>query len=208
MQIIAEAFFLGLVGGLVPGSINTILLISVMRGGFKSGLRVFTWSFISELSIVTLLLATLIMLPLKPDVFYYIGLIGSAVLFYFAYQILKLSKFDTPDTPGEVFSLGKIYVLAATNTSLYVFWITICAPLVWQLAEQFNLYVSAFYFMVAFELGWVISTFAILIVFVKAKSILTNPVVMKKVFVVVALFMLLLGVRMLYNSLSALDLLS
>jgi len=207
MQIIIEAFLLGLVGGVVPGSVLTILLVSVMQGGFKAGMRAFSWCMAAEVSVVFILLILLLSLPITPDIFLYLALIGGLVLFYFALQILKLSKIDRPYNTDTVFSAEKIYLLSATNAPLYIFWVTVCAPLIWQLAEQFELYTSAFYFMVAFELGWGLSTFGIMLLFLKSRNLLTNPKVMTKVYLGIALFMTLLGVRMWYTSLQSLNIL-
>ncbi len=202
MQIIIEAFLLGLVGGVVPGSILTILLVSVIQGGFKSGLRAFSWSLAAELTVVSLLLVLLIQLPVSTNFFNYLGFVGGLVLFYFGLQVFKLSKIDKPEETAEVFTWKQIYSLAATNAPLYIFWATVCAPLIWQLAEQISLYSSALYFMIAFELGWAVSTFVIMLVFVKTRSVLANPKIMKKVFVGVAIFMFLLGLRLFYSSIT------
>lgn len=204
MQIIIEAFLLGLVGGIVPGSILTILLVSVIQGGFKSGFRAFSWSLAAELTVVSLLLMVLVHLPVNAKLFNYLGLAGGLVLFYLGLQVFKLSKIDKPEETSEVFTWKQIYSLAATNAPLYIFWVTVCAPLIWQLAEQISLSSSALYFMIAFELGWAISTFAIMLIFVKTRSVLTNPHIMKKVFIGVAFFMFLLGLRMFYSSVATL----
>jgi len=203
MQILIEAFLLGLVGGIVPGSILTILLVSVLQGGFRSGLRAFFWCVAAEVSVVSALLIVLISLPVTPIVFTYLSVVGGLVLFYFASQILQLSRLENPAAETSLFSPRKIYVLAATNAPLYIFWITVCAPLIWQLAESFSLYAAAGYFMLAFELGWALSTFGVMILFVTSRQVLTNPTVMSKVYLVIAAFMALLGMRMWYSALQA-----
>jgi len=207
MQIIIEAFLLGLVGGIVPGSILTILLVSVLQGGFKAGMRAFSWCMAAEISVVLLLLFLLLSLPISTDIFLYLALVGGLVLFYFASQVLKLSKIDRPENTDTMFSAKKIFLLSATNAPLYIFWVTVCAPLIWQLAEQFELYTSAVYFMVAFELGWGLSTFGIMLLFVKSRNLLTNPKVMKKVYLGIALLMTLIGIRMWYTALQSLNIL-
>ena len=204
MQIIIEAFLLGLVGGVIPGSILTILLVSVLQGGFRAGIRAFSWCMAAEVTIVLFLLGVLLSLPITPDIFLYLSIIGGLVLFYFASQIFKLSKIERPENTDTVFSAQKIFLLSATNAPLYIFWITVCAPLIWQLAEQFSLYESAFYFMLAFELGWGLSTFGVMLLFVKSRTLLTNPAVMTKVYLGIALFMTLLGIRMWYTALQSL----
>jgi threonine/homoserine/homoserine lactone efflux protein len=190
-----------LIGGVVPGSILTILLVSVMQGGFRAGRRAFLWSLAAELTVVSLLLLILLSLPLSMTVFHYIGLVGGLVLFYFAWQVMHLSRIEKPGGSGEVFSGKKIYILAATNAPLYIFWVTVCAPLIWQLGEIFPLYIAALFFMIAFEIGWAASTFVVMLIFVKSRTLLTNPQIMGKVYMVVALFLALFGMRMWYAAL-------
>lgn len=200
MQVLIEAFGLGLVGGVVPGSILTILLVSVMQGGFSSGLRAFLWSLAAELTVVALLLVGLFTLPIPEELFSYIGLIGGGVLFYFAWQVFYIQKINQPQGEIEIFSGRKIYTLAATNAPLYIFWVTVCSPLIWQLSKGWPLVLSAVSFMTAFEIGWALSTFLIMLVFVKARRHLINPNIMGKVYLGVLTFMALLGIRMLYSS--------
>lgn len=199
MQPILEALGLGLVGGVVPGSILTILIVTVLQGGYKAGLRALMWALTAEVTIVTILLVLIFNLPLTETVFAYVGLVGGLVLFYFGYQVLGIRTVDTSsDTP--TFSALKIYTLSATNAPLYIFWLTVCAPLIYELAEQHNLFSAAAYFMMAFELGWGLATFLMMLAFVKARAYLTNPTVIRRVYMGVALFMFVLGVRMLYTS--------
>src|SRR3989344_3829492 len=182
MQTLLEALGLGLVGGVVPGSILTILLVSVIEGGFHAGRRAFIWSLAAEITVVSILLILLFILPIPEGLFNYIGLVGGLVLFYFAWQIFHLHKINQPEDRSVVFSAGKIYSLAATNAPLYIFWVTVCAPLIWQLAKEWPIAISTISFVALFEIGWSISTFAILLIFVKARHYLTNPLVMRKVY--------------------------
>lgn len=205
-SILLEAFGLGLVGGVIPGSILTILLISVIEGGYRAGLRAFLWSLAAELTVVGILLLVLFNLPIPETIFNYVGLVGGLVLFYFAWQVYHLHKINQPENQGVTFSGRKIYTLAATNAPLYIFWTTVCAPLIWQMSARWSLATSAASFMIAFEIGWALSTFVVMLLFVKARRYLTNETVMRKVYIAVSIFMFALGVRMLHLSLSNLNL--
>jgi len=204
MATLIEAFLLGLVGGAIPGSVLTILLISVIQGGFPAGLRTFGWSLLAEVTVVGILLLLLFTLPISESLFNYIGLVGYLVLFYFAWQISRLQKIDQPEKAGVVFSAKEIYTLSATNAPLYIFWVTVCSPLIWQLANKWSLLISVISFMVAFELGWAFSTFVIMMVFVKARKYITEPNVMRKVYLCASLVMFVFGLQMLYLSLVSL----
>lgn len=204
MHAIFGGFGLGFVGGLVPGSILTILLVSVIQAGFSAGARAFFISLLAEVLIVGILLLILFNLPTPVNAFIYIGLIGGVVLFYFGSQVLRIKGIETPGESKETFTPTKIFILAATNAPLYIFWITICAPLISEIAQESNFVFAASSFVAAFEAGWALSTFVIMLVFVKMRRQLTNPYIMRKVYLAVAIFMFLLGIRMLYTSITAL----
>ncbi len=204
MHEVLEGFGLGFVGGFVPGSILTILLISVIQGGFASGIRAFFISLFAEIVIVGILLFALVTLSVPDEAFLYVGVLGGLVLFYFGSQVLRIQSIEKPEDTRTTFTPAKIFILAATNAPLYIFWLTICAPLIWQMSQHYPLVFSAAWFIAAFEIGWSLSTFAVLMAFVKMRQHLTNPHIMRKVYLGIALFMFLLGVRMLYTSISAL----
>ena len=204
MHTLLEGFGLGLVGGIVPGSVLTILLVSVIQGGFVSGLRAFFFALLAEVSIVTVLLTILFNLPLPTTAFTYIGLIGGAVLLYFGFQVLKVRNINVHEQAKETFTPLKIFILSATNAPLYIFWVTICAPLIWEMAQSFPLFFSAITYTGSFEVGWSLSTFAVMLTFVYMRRYLTDQKIMHKVFIAVAAFMFLLGIKMLYTSVFAL----
>ncbi len=206
MHILLQGFGIGALGGIVPGSILSILLISVMQGGFRSGLRAFLWCVTAEVLTVIALLSIIFSLPIPIVTFQGIGLVGGLVLFYFAWQVSKIRSVGLPSGDGrETFSAGKIFLLSATNAPLYIFWTTVCAPLIKELAIQKGLLVSATLYMTSFEIGWSITTFAIMLVFVYARNKLTDPIVIRRTYVAVAILMALIGVRMIHLSLSLLE---
>jgi len=204
MNSLVEAFFLGLTGGVIPGSILTILLISVLQGGFKAGLRAFGWCLAAEVLIVALLLTIILNLQLPTQVFSYIGLIGSSVLFYFAWQVTKLSKIEQKVGDQKVFTGWRIFILSATNAPLYLFWITVCTPLIWQMTDEMSLSTAAVTYTLLFEVGWALSTFLIIILFVTTRNILTNPKIMSRVYLGIATFMAFIGCKILYTSINQL----
>ncbi len=206
MHILLQGFGIGALGGIVPGSILSILLISVMQGGFRSGLRAFLWCVIAEVLTVVVLLSIIFSLPIPLIIFQGIGLVGGVVLFYFAWQVSQIRNFGLPsEEERETFSAGKIFLLAATNAPLYIFWTTVCAPLIKELAVHQGLFLSATLYMTSFEIGWSITTFLVMMIFVYARNKLTDPVLMRRTYLGVAILMAIIGVRMIHLSLSLLE---
>ena len=199
MDILLQAFILGAIGGIVPGAVLTILLVSALQGGLKAGTQAFFWAMLSEVVIAGGLLLIATKLPLQAKVFSFIGLIGSVVLLYFAWQVFQLRSIRIQDD-STLFTPLKIFLLSATNAPLYIFWITICFPLIWQLANEWTLTLAASSYFILFEIGWSITTFIMLLLFVFSRKVLTNEHIMHKVFILVSLLLAGFGIRMLIKS--------
>ena len=200
MHILLQAFILGAVGGVIPGAVLTILLVSTMQGGLKTGLRAFFWAMFSEITIAGVLLLVAVQLQLGAAVFTWIGFVGSVVLFYFAWQVLKLRSVNV-ESNSTLFTPVKIFLLSATNAPLYIFWTTICFPLIWQLASSWPITVAAPFYFLFFEIGWGLTTFIMLLLFVFSRKTLTDERVMRKVFIIISIILFGFGVEMLVQSL-------
>jgi threonine/homoserine/homoserine lactone efflux protein len=201
MDILLQAFVLGAIGGFIPGAVLTMLLVSTLQGGLKGGLRTFVWAMLAELVIVGALLLVALQLPLQTSAFIVVGFVGSIVLLYFAWQVFKLRSIKVEN--GSVFfTPSKIFLLSVTNSPLYIFWTTICFPLIWRLGETWPLTIAALSFFVVFEIGWAIATVATVLIFAFSRKTLTNEKIMHKVFVAIALILGGFGVHMLLQSIT------
>jgi threonine/homoserine/homoserine lactone efflux protein len=158
---------------------------------------------ISEIIVAGGLLFIATLLPLNVEVFNVVGLIGSAVLLYFAWSIFQLRSVKVHDE-HVLFTPSKILLLSATNAPLYVFWTTICFPLIWQLARVWRLPLAAFSYFVTFEIGWAITTFTMLLLFLFSRKTLTNEGIMHKVFISIALILAILGMHIFIQSVQSL----
>ncbi len=200
MDVLLQAFVLGATGGIIPGAVLTILLVSTLQGGLPGGLRAFGWAMLSEILIAGGLLLVATQLPLTPVIFTWIGIIGSLVLLYFAWQVFQLRAVKVHEETA-LFTPGRIFLLSATNAPLYIFWTTVCFPLVWQLATTWPLSLAASSYFLVFEIGWALTTCAMLFLFVYARAVLTNERIMRGVFMFVAFLLCGLGLRLLIQSL-------
>ena len=195
MEVLFQAFVLGAIGGVVPGAILTLLLVSVIEGGMRAGVVVFLWALLSEVIVAGALLVVAAQLPLDDRVFMVIAGVGGVVLLYFAWQVLQLRTISIGGG-GMLFTPAKIFTLTATNAPLYVFWTTICFPLIWELARTWGLALAAPLYFMFFEIGWGITTFGMMLLFVFSRKTLTNERIMGKVFVGIALILAAFAVKM------------
>ena len=199
MGILLQAFTLGAIGGVIPGAILTLLLVSVLQGGMRAGIIAFLWAMISEVTVAGALLILATQLPLDDVAFMVIAGVGGAVLLYVAWQVLQLRAISIGGG-GMLFTPAKILTLTATNAPLYIFWTTICFPLIWELARTWGLALAAPLYFMFFEIGWGITTFGMMLLFVFSRKTLTNERIMGKVFVGIALILAAFAVKMLITS--------
>lgn len=195
MDILLQAFVLGAVGGLVPGAVMTLLFVSAMQGGLPAATRAFLWSMVSEICIAGGLLFIATLLPLDQKFFAGVGALGGVALLYFAYHVFQLRRMHI-DGETTLFSAPKIFLISATNAPLYIFWSTICFPLIWQLAARWSLPIAALSYFTAFEIAWGITTYATVLAFVYSRSFLMNERIMHKVFIGIALVFVAFSIRL------------
>ncbi|TSC86480.1 MAG: Uncharacterized protein G01um10148_466 [Parcubacteria group bacterium Gr01-1014_8] len=200
MDLLLQGFVLGAVGGIVPGAVLTILLVSALQGGLYLGLRTFFWAMLSEIAVAGALLLLATQIPLNERLFMGMGLVGGFVLVYFAFKVFTLKSVGIPEHERTVFTPLRILILSATNAPLYIFWISICFPLIWQLAASWGLSAAAVSYFVAFELGWGISTFMMLMLFIFSRSVLMDERIMRKVFVALSIILAGFGIKMFITS--------
>lgn len=198
-----QAFVLGAIGGLIPGAILTMILISSIRDGWWGAVRIFLWSALAEIIIAGALLFAGTLVPLNPVHFQLVGIAGGIMLLFLAYRVLTLQSV-TSELQKETFSPREVFTLTATNAPLYIFWITVCFPLIFQLAEQWTLKVAAFTYFIAFEIGWCMATFLMLLIFVKANSLVQNTKIIHRAFTVVAILLGAFGVQLIFQGVLAL----
>ena len=195
MEVLLQAFVLGAVAGFIPGAVMTLLFVSVMQGGLPAGMRAFFWSMIFEIVIAGGLLVIATQLPLKHDFFTAVGLVGGTVLLYFSWKVLHLRAVNVQND-SVLFTAPKIFILSATNAPLYIFWSTICFPLIWDLSVRWTLPVAAISYFVVFEIAWAITTIISILLFVYSRATLSNERIMHKVFTVLAVIFMGFGIKL------------
>ncbi|MBI4129042.1 MAG: LysE family transporter, partial [Parcubacteria group bacterium] len=137
MFILLQAALLGLVAGLTPGPMLTALLVNTLQGGARTGFRTLVWIMLWEILVTSSLILVATLLPLSPAVFGAIGIVGGIVLLYLAWQVFQVRGIQAHAT-GALFTPRKLLLLQATNPHLYVFWITIGLPLIFQMSQTWT----------------------------------------------------------------------
>ena len=163
-----EIFFLGLVGGAVPGPIMTSVFAEVLRGGFAKSLSVISRALVAESIVALFVLLSFSFLNLPEYAFQVISLGGATVLMWLAIQVWKVSAVE--EGSKEIFSFSKIFVLTILNGGFWIFWITVAVPRVFLLDSLIPS--GKFLFLLVFESGWLAAMLSLGFVFSHFRELL------------------------------------
>jgi threonine/homoserine/homoserine lactone efflux protein len=144
-------------------------------------------------------IASLLMLEslqLHEGFFRALSLAGAVILIWIAFSLFKVRQIGA----GEkvVFTVPKIVVMILTNGVLWTYWITVCIPKAILLGNDVHL--GAYLFMGLVQLGWLISTVILAIVFSQFRKILTGSRVLPLIFKIFAGAFIYFAADMIYQS--------
>lgn len=193
---IISALVLGLIGGLVPGPVLAATFTEILQSGFLKSLRIIFWAMLTETVIALVSLLVLSSMNLSETIFRMISFIGAGILIWIATSIWKIKRIDSEEKVH--FSLGKISAMIMANGILWTFWITVCVPKAISLSEK--MYLGQFVFLILVEIGWLISTVAVAIIFSRFRKMLSDPKIVPIIFKVFALIFFYFALSMAYES--------
>ncbi|OFX28045.1 MAG: hypothetical protein A2X08_11590 [Bacteroidetes bacterium GWA2_32_17] len=180
------AFILGLIGGVIPGPVLAATFTEILQSGFLKSLRIILWAFIIETIVALISMLLLSALNLPEYVFRIISIAGAAVLMWLSFSIWKIKVIDS--NKKAYFSFWKISIMIISNGMLWIYWITVCVPRAIMLNEK--IFLGNYLFLALVELGWLISTITVAIIFSQFRKLLSNPKVVPAIFKIFALVFL------------------
>ena len=180
------AFILGLIGGVIPGPVLAATFTEILQSGFLKSLRIILWAFLVETTVALISMLLLSSFNLHENIFRIISVAGAVILVWISISIWKIKKIDSENKVS--FSFWKISLMILSNGMLWIYWITVCIPRAMILNEK--IFMGNLLFLVLVELGWLISTIFIAIIFSQFRNLLSNPKVISVIFKFFALVFL------------------
>jgi len=183
---ILSAFILGLIGGVIPGPVLAATFTEILQSGFLKSLRIIIWAFLVDTTVALISMLLLSSFNLHENIFRIISVAGAVILVWISISIWKIKKIDSENKVS--FSFWKISLMILSNGMLWIYWITVCIPRAMILNEK--IFMGNLLFLVLVELGWLISTIFIAIIFSQFRNLLSNPKVISVIFKFFALVFL------------------
>lgn len=193
---LTSALVLGLIGGVIPGPVLTATFTEILQSGILKSTRIIFWAMFTETVVALISLLALSSMNFSESFFQGLSIIGAAILIWISTSIWKVHKIDTEEKVH--FSLGKISAMIMANGVLWTFWVTVCVPKAILLSEKMAF--GNYLFLLLVEIGWLISTVMVAVVFSRFRKILSNPKVVPVIFKIFALTFVYFAVDMVYRS--------
>jgi threonine/homoserine/homoserine lactone efflux protein len=156
-SILFEAVILGIIGGLLPGPILTMVVTDTIARGLQKSWLTVVYAIIAEFTLVGLMFTVLAFVDIPEVVLLGINIAGIVLLTYIAFNVWQSATNPLGNSTG--ISLKTMFGLMFLNSMPYMFWLTVCLPLIDELGG-FVSYPVVWFFL-AFELGWCASNFGL-----------------------------------------------
>ncbi|MDD4333443.1 MAG: hypothetical protein PHT51_05010 [Patescibacteria group bacterium] len=192
------ALILGFIGGVIPGPVLTATFTEILQSGILKSLRIIFWAMFTET--VVALISLIIFSVIKfPDYFFQgLSIVGAGILILMSISILKVKSIDSGQKIN--FSLGKISAMILANGTLWMYWITVCVPKAILSGEK--MIFGAYLFLIFVEIGWLISTFSVAVIFSSFRKILSHPKIVPAIFKIFSLTFFYFAINMIYSSIN------
>jgi threonine/homoserine/homoserine lactone efflux protein len=165
------AFMLGLIGGMIPGPVITSVFTEILQSGLPRSMRIIFIALVTETVVAIASLILLDSLQLHEGFFRGLSLAGAAILIWIAFGLFRVKQLDTGEKVH--FSTPKVIAMILTNGVLWTYWITVCIPKAILLGQEVSM--GAYLFMGLVQLGWLLSTLILALLFSRFRKILSGP---------------------------------
>ncbi len=168
---------LGLVAGITPGPLLTLIITETMKYNRKEGIKISLAPLLSDLPIVILSLFILTKMSNYDNILGVISILGAIFLLYMAYDTIKIKSSELTSSSSTKHSFRKGVITNILSPHVYVFWILVGAPITLK-AYKIDV-ISAVLFVLGFYLFLTGSKIAVAVISEKTKSIFSNNTYLK-----------------------------
>lgn len=184
---------MGLVAGLTPGPLLTLVIAQSLQYGIAAGVKVALAPVMTDAPIIFLMLLLVGQLSGFTSIIGLLSIVGSGYVFYMAYDTAKPKQPLTQRSQDKARSISKGVLSNVLSPHPYVFWLTVGAPTIIQ-ANSVNR-LAPLLFIVGFYLPLAGSKILLAIVLGKYRTLLSGKIyanIMRCLAVLLSLFAVLL----------------
>ena len=172
LPFLISGVLLGLVAGISPGPLLTLVITETLKHNKKEGILVASAPLITDIPIVLL---SIFILKKLSHFHYILGAIsfcGALFIAYLAYESITVKGLDVNLQSIKARSLSKAIITNFLSPHPYLFWIAVGAPIVLK-GYEINI-LSSLLFIIGFYLLLVGSKITVVLIVDKSKSFLKS----------------------------------
>lgn len=198
LDIIFTTILIWLMWWLTPWPIIFISFSEILKNE-KSWL--YNWlkyvfvSWITEFFIGLFLIITYSYLNIPTYIFHFLWILGSLMLIYISYNILKIKDIDYKEKNNTLKTKHIVYLMLF-NWPMWVFWVTVCIFVSFKF-WQYIIYWQ-YLFLVIFEFFMLLWSWILLLLFKFFRKLLINERFINKNFTILAILIFILAIKVLY----------
>ncbi|MBN2520948.1 MAG: LysE family translocator [Bacteroidales bacterium] len=171
-SFLVSGVILGLVAGISPGPILTLVISETIKFNKKAGIKVACVPLLTDIPIVFISILILLNIGQYERILGIIAFLGALFLLYLAWESLKNNQFNLSINSSKTFSLRKGVIANFLSPHPYLFWITVGGPLIFK-GYQSGI-ISPILFVTGFYITLVGSKIIVAILVEKSKTFLNN----------------------------------
>jgi len=149
LQYILTGATLGLVAGISPGPVLTLVIKESLQNGRKAGMKVATVPFFSDLPIVLLTLFILTRISDYNNILGVISFLGAGFIVLLAWESIMVKPIQGETKSPRVATFWKAVLVNLLSPHPYLFWLLVGAPMAikaWSINHWAAVaYVASFY---------------------------------------------------------------
>lgn len=135
LRLLLTGTTFGLAAGLSPGPILALVVAQTLRYGLREGLKVSLAPILTDLPIVTLCIIVLSHVPNVGSALAWISIAGGAFVTWLGILSLRVNVAQTGSSAAPN-SIRKAVAINLLNAHVYLFWLTVGAPIILKASES------------------------------------------------------------------------
>lgn len=199
VQLCLSIVILGFIGGITPGPILVMAFSEILmksKRSIKRAIEIILVTVLTETLIAVFLITTARILEIPAVIFHAVSIIGISILFMLSLKMFRIKEINTQAERKET-SLFHIFLIMIFNGPLWMFWISICLPIVNQVGEvvQYGEYL----YLIIFEISMIAGITLMFFIFTYATKNVGNNKTIKKIYISLGIVLSLLASKMLVS---------
>jgi threonine/homoserine/homoserine lactone efflux protein len=199
LKLYFPIILLGFIGGITPGPILIMAFSEILiksRQNIKRAVEIIIVTVFTETIIALFLITFSKVFKIPPILFHLVSIIGISILFMLSINMFKVKEMNTAVEKKDT-NLLKVFLIMIFNGPLWMFWISVCLPLVYQMADK--MVFGEYIFLIIFEISMIAGISLMFFLFSLITKNVKNQKKIQILYIILGVILGLLALKMLIS---------